>query len=51
MSHELSGTFQYPIEIGDLSASKEPHIDMSCEHVDVAESRIPYAGSRMSVVQ
>src|SRR5262245_65508303 len=51
MAHELAITLQYTIRVGNLSAPKEPDIDVSFEHVDVAECRIIYTRSRMTVMQ
>src|SRR5262249_17083474 len=51
MAHELAITLQHTIRVGNLSAPKEPDIDVSFEHVDVAECRITYTRSRMTVMQ
>jgi hypothetical protein len=51
MAHELSITVQHTVRVGNLSAPEEPDIDVSCEHIDVAECRIIYTRSRMTVRQ
>ena len=50
MAHELASTFQDTMRISDLSAPKESDINVSFEHIDVAECGIIYASSRMSVM-
>src|ERR1051325_4623866 len=51
MPHKPASSFQHTIRVRNLSAPKEPDINMIFEHVDVAERRIVDACSRMSVVQ
>ena len=51
MAHELAITLQYTMGIGNLCAPKEPDIDVSFEHIDVAECCISYTRSRMTVMQ
>ena len=51
VTHELACAFQQAIWIGNLGATKEPDINVSCEGVDVSECRVPYTCDRMAVVQ
>ncbi|MGI9086854.1 MAG: hypothetical protein ACR2HH_03790 [Chthoniobacterales bacterium] len=51
MAHELAGSFQEAVGIGNLSATKETDIHVSAEGVDVAEGRITYARGWMAIVQ
>ena len=51
MPHELAGTFQQALRIGNLGAAKEPDIDVSFEGIDISEGRITNACGRMAIVQ
>src|SRR6516165_2381802 len=51
MTHKLAITLQQTMRIGNLSATKEPNIHVSREHIYVAERRIIHTGSRMTVMQ
>jgi hypothetical protein len=51
MAHELASALQNTMGISNLSATKEPDINVSFEHIDVAECRIIYARSRVTVMQ
>ncbi len=51
MAHKLAIALQHTMWVGNLSAPKEPDIDVSFEHIDVAECRISYTRSRMPVMQ
>ena len=51
MAHELASTFQDTMRISDLSAPEESDINVSFEHIDVAESGIIDARSRMTIMQ
>jgi hypothetical protein len=51
MTHELAGTFQQTVRVGDLGATKEANIHVGFERIDIAERRIVYTRSWMSIVQ
>src|SRR6516164_626029 len=51
MAHELASAFQQALGIGNLGTTKEPHIDMSFEGIDIGECRITYTRSRMAIMQ
>jgi len=51
MAHELAITLQHSTGISNFGAPKEPDIDVSFEHIDVAECRISYTRSGMTVMQ
>ena len=51
MAHELASALQNTMRISNLSATKEPDIDVRFEYVDIAKCRIIYARSRMTVMQ
>jgi|SRR6516164_10003349 len=51
MAHELASALQNTMGISNLSATKEPDIDVRFEYVDIAKCRIIYARSRMTVMQ
>src|SRR5689334_5743753 len=51
MAHESAGTFQQALRIVDLSAPKEPDIDVILEDIDIGECRVTYTRRRMSVMQ
>src|SRR5262245_59731635 len=51
MAHELAGAFQQSLGIGDLSAAKEPDIDVRPERIDIGERRITHTRGRMAIMQ
>ncbi len=51
MAHQLAGTFQNALRVGNLSASKESDIDVRLKGIDVSECRVSDACRRMTVVQ
>jgi len=51
MAHELPRTFQQTIRIGKLGTSKESHIHVGFEGIDVCKCRVSDARRRMAVMQ
>jgi hypothetical protein len=51
MAHKLAVALQDTMRVGNLSATKEPDVDVTFEHIDVAEGRIGYTRRWMTVVQ
>src|SRR5262245_2864582 len=51
MAHQLARAFQQAIWIGNLSAAKEPDVDVRFEGIDVGERRVRHTCRRMAVVQ
>jgi hypothetical protein len=51
MAHNLTGTFQDTVRVGNLSAPKESDIHVSLEGIDVSKCRISDACRRMTIVQ
>jgi len=50
MAHELARAFQQAGRIGNLGPTKEAHIDVSFEGIDVGECRVTYTRRRMAIM-
>ena len=51
VTHVLSASLEQSGRIGDMRAEEEAYVDVRCERIDVAESRVPRARGGMTVVQ